>query len=389
MARKNRSNNSFAPIVITVLVAGVVGYYAFIKAPPQSTLADEAIHSGGNSEDPSTGQRPQPSLGSTLEFRRPSDFSSQQSSAGRGSRLTEKPDASRNPLGIATGRAANSPLERAATTDSPLVPNEAGPDGLGPTPTGSPPEPTSSGSTRPSGTESKTVTTSESNGESSDPKTDAKPKSEPKPEVAPAPKRKPETSTEVYTVQADDFIITIALDWFGESGRHDEILALNPLVDPKKLQIGQILKMPPKSQPRTKPIDPTLAPNEYRIAPNDNYSKIARLILGDEARASEITALNPDLDPVNLPVGIIIKLPPKRVKKPEAQPVKRPPLRAGEKYYTVSKGDSLARIVGDLWGVQREDWVELLYQRNKDTIGEDRTRLSLDQILIIPVKPKS
>ena len=40
MARKNRSNNSFAPIVITVLVAGVVGYYAFIKSPPQSTLAE-------------------------------------------------------------------------------------------------------------------------------------------------------------------------------------------------------------------------------------------------------------------------------------------------------------------------------------------------------------
>ena len=40
MARKNRSNNSFAPIVITVLVAGVVGYYAFMKSPPQSTLAE-------------------------------------------------------------------------------------------------------------------------------------------------------------------------------------------------------------------------------------------------------------------------------------------------------------------------------------------------------------
>ena len=32
MARKNRSNNSFAPIVITVLVAGVVGYYLVINS---------------------------------------------------------------------------------------------------------------------------------------------------------------------------------------------------------------------------------------------------------------------------------------------------------------------------------------------------------------------
>ena len=69
--------------------------------------------------------------------------------------------------------------------------------------------------------------------------------------------------------------------------------------------------------------------------------------------------------------------------------MKRPPLRTGEQYYTVKTGDSLARIVGDLWGVQREDWVELLYQRNQKTIGEDRTKLNLDQVLIIPVKPKS
>ena len=191
------------------------------------------------------------------------------------------------------------------------------------------------------------------------------------------------------TVQDGDYLITIAEDWFGESGRHDEIIALNPGVNPTKLQIGQILKMPRKSQPRTKPVDPTLAANEYRIAPNDNYTRIARLLLGDEARASEIAALNPDLDPGNLQVGTIIKLPPKRVRKPEDRPVKRPPLRTGEQYYTVKSGDSLARIVGDLWGVQREDWVDLLYQRNKDTIGEDRTKLNLEQILIIPVKPKS
>ena len=223
----------------------------------------------------------------------------------------------------------------------------------------------------------------------SEPATSVKPEPTPEPTVAPAPKPKPVASTEVYTVQDGDVIITIAEEWFGESGRHDEIIALNPGVDPTKLQIGQILKMPRKSQPRTKPVDPMLAANEYRIAPNDNYTRIARLLLGDEARASEIAALNPDLDPGNLQVGTIIKLPPKQVKKPEVQPVERPPLRTGEQYYTVKSGDSLARIVGDLWGVQREDWVDLLYQRNKDTIGEDRTKLNLEQILIIPVKPKS
>ena len=382
MARKNRSNNSFAPIVITVLVAGVVGYYV-IKDPPRSSQAEDGVQSETMPVNPPSARASEPSLKSNFEFRRPADSSSDQTPPLRGSGLTEERDASRDPLGLRTGRAANSPLDQTATTDSPLASDEVDPDGLDPTPTGSVPQTAPSGSTEPSEVESKTPDTPESNGEQVDQKPAAPPT------IVPAPKPAPLAPTKVYTVQEDDRIITIALKWFGESGRHDEILALNPGVDPTKLQIGQVLKMPPKSQPRTKPIDPTLGPNEYRIAPNDNYSKIARLLLGDEARASEITALNPDLDPGNLQVGTIIKLPPKRVKKQEAQPVKRPPLRAGEKYYTVEEGDSLARIVGDLWGVQREDWVEVLYQRNKDTIGEDRTKLNLKQILVIPVKPKS
>lgn len=377
MARKNRSNNSFAPIVITVLVAGVVGYYAFIKSPPQSTLAD------GDGQG-----------GFTVE--RAPDSSPSKPSAGAGSKLGGDSTTSgiltpKSPQDAAGGKLG----EAAPATPSPTpsrLPEPQG--GLRPDPIpesasklSAPEVVTPTTPARPS--DSADSDTQETDGSESAPSVKPEPKTEPTPTVAPAPKPKPVASTEVYTVQDGDVIISIAEDWFGESGRHDEIIALNPGVDPTKLQIGQILKMPRKSQPRTKPVDPTLAANEYRIAPNDNYTRIARLLLGDEARASEIAALNPDLDPGNLQVGTIIKLPPKRVRKPAARPVKRPPLRTGEKYYTVKSGDSLARIVGDLWGVQREDWVELLYQRNKDTIGEDRTKLNLEQILVIPVKPKS
>ncbi len=375
MARKNQSNNSFAPIVITVLVAGVVGYYAFIKSPPQTTLAE------GDGQG-----------GFTVE--RGPDSSAGKSSKGPGSKLGGDsttsgiltPKSPRNQAGAKLG-------EPAPSTPSSPTPTLLEPQG------GLLPDPIPESASKLSGPEGATTTparpesaetdTQKTDGSESVPSLKPEPKTEPTPEVAPAPKPKPVASTEVYTVQDGDVIISIAEDWFGESGRHDEIIALNPGVDPTKLQIGQILKMPRKSQPRTKPVDPTLAANEYRIAPNDNYTRIARLLLGDEARASEIAALNPDLDPGNLQVGTIIKLPPKRVTKPEARPVKRPPLRAGEKYYTVKSGDSLARIVGDFWGVQREDWVEILYQRNKDTIGEDRTKLNLEQILVIPVKPKS
>ena len=376
MARKNRSNNSFAPIVITVLVAGVVGYYAFIKSPPQSTLA-EGDGQGG------------------ITVERGPDSLVAKPSKGPGSKLGGDSTTSgiltpKSPFNQA-GAKLGEPAPSTPSSPTPTLLEPAG--GLRPDPIPesasklSGPERAITTPARPS--ESAETDTQKTDGSESVPSLKPEPKTEPTPKVVPAPKPKPVASTEVYTVQDGDVIISIAEDWFGESGRHDEIIALNPGVDPTKLQIGQILKMPRKSQPRTKPVDPTLAANEYRIAPNDNYTKIARLLLGDEARASEIAALNPDLDPGNLQVGTIIKLPPKRVRKPEARPVKRPPLRAGEKYYTVKSGDSLARIVGDLWGVQREDWVELLYQRNKDTIGEDRTKLNLEQILVIPVKPKS
>ncbi|MEC8354541.1 MAG: LysM peptidoglycan-binding domain-containing protein [Planctomycetota bacterium] len=296
----------------------------------------------------------------------------------RGSDLDTTPDPSRSPL---------DPPQK-GTPSAPLA-SDADPLGLGPTPTELDSGSNVPNASNPTNAEAKPPTSAESGGEQSEPVVPAEPNSEPKTTAAPVAKPKPVASTEVYTVQDGDFLITIAEDWFGEPGRHDEIIALNPGVDPTRLQIGQMLKMPRKSQPRTKPVGPTLAANEYRISPNDNFTKIARLLLGDEARASEIAALNPDLDPGNLQVGTVIKLPPKQIKKPEPRLVKRPPLRTGEKYYTVKSGDSLARIVGDFWGVQREDWVELLYLRNKDTIGEDRTKLNLDQVLIIPVKPKS
>ena len=381
MARKNRSNNSFAPIVITVLVAGVVGYYLVIK-PPQSTQAEGDIPSELAPLDPRSDQDADSSRESQFDINRPVAPSPAPTGEARGSDLDTTPDPSRNPLEPLENDTASTPL---ASDDEPVS--------LGPTPTESNLGSNSPNANNPTGTESKTPPSAGSSGEQPEPESTIAPKPEsepePKPTAAPVAKPKPVASTEVYTVQDGDFLITIAEEWFGESGRHDEIIALNPGVDPTKLQIGQMLKMPRKSQPRTKPIDPTLAANEYRIAPNDNYTKIARLLLGDEARASEIAALNPDLDPGNLQVGTIIKLPSKQIKKPEPRPVKRPPLRAGEKYYTVKPGDSLARIVGDFWGVQREDWVGLLYQRNKDTIGEDRAKLDLGQVLIIPVKPKS
>ena len=369
MARKNRSNNSFAPIVVTVLVAGVVGYYAFIKTPPQPIEAQETQDSSVSLNSIRTPPGSEPMGRESAKGDSPVAFNlgrEPESSAGSklGGSTAMSLESSGDALEARTG--IGSKLGTGATSGGASV-------GLNPTPSSDTSSPVPSESS-----EGGSVDASEST-----------PDPTPTPTPTPKAESKPVASNEVYTIQAGDVIIAIAENWFGESGRHDEIIALNPGVDPAKLQIGQILKMPVKSKPRTKPVDPTLQSDQYRIAPNDNFTKIARAVLGDEARASEIATLNPDLDPGNLQVGAIIKLPPKQISKPASVPVKRPSLRSGEEYYTVKSGDSLARIVGELWGVQREDWVDLLYQRNKEFIGEDRTKLSVDQVLVVPVKPKS
>ena len=63
------------------------------------------------------------------------------------------------------------------------------------------------------------------------------------------------------------------------------------------------------------------------------------------SRISEIAALNPDLDPGNLQVGTVML---SKADQEGALAVKRPPLRTGEKYYTVKSGDSLVVLSATL-----------------------------------------
>ncbi|MEC8386274.1 MAG: hypothetical protein VXZ90_04590, partial [Planctomycetota bacterium] len=93
MARKNRSNNTFAPIVITVLVAGVVGYYLVIN-PPRSTQAEGDIQSESAPLDPRSDQDADSSRESQFDFKRPVAPSPAPTGEARGSDLDTTPDPS-------------------------------------------------------------------------------------------------------------------------------------------------------------------------------------------------------------------------------------------------------------------------------------------------------
>ena len=52
--------------------------------------------------------------------------------------------------------------------------------------------------------------------------------------------------TGTYTIQKKDTLWSIATRLLGNGQRYRDIIAANPGLDPKKLAVGQVIKIPPK-----------------------------------------------------------------------------------------------------------------------------------------------
>ena len=77
--------------------------------------------------------------------------------------------------------------------------------------------------------------------------------------------------------------------WFGDGKKWDLIAKANPLVDPKKMQVGDKLNLPPKTAEREKPKPGS---KEYIVRPGDTLVSIARAIYGDGAKWKTIYEAN-------------------------------------------------------------------------------------------------
>jgi LysM repeat protein len=84
----------------------------------------------------------------------------------------------------------------------------------------------------------------------------------------------------------------------------DELLKLNPGIDPYNLQIGQVICLPPIVPYGKTPECPTGV--YWEVAPGDTLWNIAQRV---GTTVDKIMALNPYIDPMNLQVGQIICLP--------------------------------------------------------------------------------
>ena len=98
-----------------------------------------------------------------------------------------------------------------------------------------------------------------------------------------------------WRVQPGDTLFLIA----GRIGTTvEEILRLNPGINPRNLQVGQLICLPPER--------PCPSGIFWIVAPGDTLFKIARTM---GTTVEQILALNPGLNPQNLQPGLKICLP--------------------------------------------------------------------------------
>ena len=122
----------------------------------------------------------------------------------------------------------------------------------------------------------------------------------PKPDVA---------ATRVYKVRKNETLSEISLKQLGSTRHVKQIMAVNPgLTD--RIYIGQRIKLPVKKSTRSRGsavLDNSV--RKYTICPGDNFSRIAKVELGDASRFGEIEALNPNVNPDALQIGKKVNLP--------------------------------------------------------------------------------
>lgn len=142
---------------------------------------------------------------------------------------------------------------------------------------------------------------------------------DPEIEIEPAPRPippDPDTIPRTYTVKEGDLLSTIALEFYGDESKWFDIAQANPTIDPKKLQIGQVIVLPNSDTTvrEREEVQPP-APGEdqnYTVRPGDNLSKIAKRFYGDSEKWDLIYARNRKLigpRPNDLKVGMELVIP--------------------------------------------------------------------------------
>ena len=203
-----------------------------------------------------------------------------------------------------------------------------------------------------------------------------------------------------YTVVAGDLgFWGIAKKVYGAGKYHYLIAEANPGVDSTRLQIGEVLIIPPAPQQDTTPAagaDPVVPAGSptgtttYVVAADDHQGLwgISRKVYGASRHFQLIADANPDIDPRRLQVGDVLIIPPRPASDRAATGGTSTPTGtdsevapAGYTYYTVQDEDQTG-----YWGIAKKFYPDArLYvaieQANPDV---DSRALQVGQRLLIP-----
>jgi nucleoid-associated protein YgaU len=128
-----------------------------------------------------------------------------------------------------------------------------------------------------------------------------------------------------YTIGRGDTLSTVAQKAYGSAALWPHIARANPEVNPNRLKLGTVLRIPDvatvKGATASLPAEPTTTSGsslvvdparEYQIVSGDSLEKISRKLYGDASKVNAIYDLNRDVigaDPARLRVRTVLKLP--------------------------------------------------------------------------------
>ncbi len=143
----------------------------------------------------------------------------------------------------------------------------------------------------------------------------------------------------------------------------------------------------------TQPIPAAPGARTHVIQSGETFSSITAAVYGKASYFSYILQANPTVNPNNIKLGTVIKLPSLdevKAATPETRASGATPAPADVKIdparqYKVQSGDSLYRISQKLYG--KGTLADRLYDHNKSVIGPDPRRLKLGAILELPEHP--
>jgi LysM repeat protein len=147
--------------------------------------------------------------------------------------------------------------------------------------------------------------------------------------AAPGKLLRQQSESRTVSVKPGDVLSVICERELGTVRRLDEVIALNPGLDPDRLFVGQKLRLPNTvTQPTLPRVVEASAPvparelnrirpesasfSTYTVRPGDVLSLIAKRELGSVRRMGEIVIANPGLDVDYLVVGQSLRMPGKR-----------------------------------------------------------------------------